>query len=671
MALRFRRRIRLMPGIHLNFGTRGMSISAGVRGASITAGPRGVYLNAGIPGTGLSFRERLSGATRARSSSPRASPSSPPSIVRRRVEVPVLVKLRDDGQVLIETEDGQPLTQKHLKILRDQQPKLLKQWIESGVAKLNAEYEACVNVHIETPNPYSPKLQTFAPFNEEEAPPPPKPIKVGLLDRLLLRRRQIEAENIRLSEAHKEALVDWCTRAQAHLQARDEWASLVHRSSVGDMASMEFVLTKALSAIVWPRETNVSLDFSHQSSMLELDVDLPEIEDMPTRIASLAARGFRVNFKDRTDAEIRRDYLRLVNGTVFRIAGEAFANLPTLEQVTISAFTQRKDPGTGNEMDDYVLSARIHRKDWCSIDFEHLKSIDPVEALARFEIIRSISRGGRLEAIRPFSAKPDRKIALSATVSPWCTRDVKDRPPVFTSTPDPLAALDADGGVKSGRRFASINRLAAVVVILFIGYILVTQVAPRQAPPEKPRETLLSGAAGPAPPPVSPPETKVSTSTSAPETKVSRSSATEAKVSTPTPTASKTAVVAHSQAPNGPPPAEFRGVKWGIAPTKMMQKVGDGVYKNPNKNLNPYFNIPVAEEGYLFEDGKLLAVQLFFDGADNFAKLKAALTKQFGTPNFANERSNIFSWKWKNPEVVLKLYYQEKFQRTTVSLTKS
>jgi hypothetical protein len=139
-------------------------------------------------------------------------------------------------------------------------------------------------------------------------------------------------------------------------------------------------------------------------------------------------------------------------------------------------------------------------------------------------------------------------------------------------------------------------------------------------------------------------------------------------LSTPTPTASKTAVV---QAPNGPPPAEFRGVKWGIAPTKMMQKVGDGVYKNPNKNLNPYFNIPVAEEGYLFEDGKLFAVQLFFDGADNFAKLKAALTKQFGTPNFANERSNIFSWKWKNPEVVLKLYYQEKFQRTTVSLTKS
>src|SRR4029453_18061525 len=111
-------------------------------------------------------------------------------------------------------EDGQPLTQKHLKMLRDQQPKLLQQWIGNGVAKLNADYGACVNVHTETPNPSSPMLQTFAPFNEERAPSPPEPIKVGLLDRLLLRRRRIEAENIRLRQAHEEALADWCTRAQ-------------------------------------------------------------------------------------------------------------------------------------------------------------------------------------------------------------------------------------------------------------------------------------------------------------------------------------------------------------------------------------------------------------------------------------------------------------------------
>jgi hypothetical protein len=136
---------------------------------------------------------------------------------------------------------------------------------------------------------------------------------------------------------------------------------------------------------------------------------------------------------------------------------------------------------------------------------------------------------------------------------------------------------------------------------------------------------------------------------------------------TPTP-----AFVTHSRSPNGLPPADFRGFKWGAVPTKMMQKVGnEGLWKNPSKNLKPYFDIPVAEEAYLFdEDGKLFEGFLWFHGADNFAKLNAVLTKQFGIPNFANEGLKIFKWKWKNPEVVLELYYEKKNETTTVSLKK-
>jgi hypothetical protein len=59
MAFRFRRSIRLAPGLRLNVGKRGVSVSAGVRGASISVGRRGVYGNVGVPGTGLSLRERI------------------------------------------------------------------------------------------------------------------------------------------------------------------------------------------------------------------------------------------------------------------------------------------------------------------------------------------------------------------------------------------------------------------------------------------------------------------------------------------------------------------------------------------------------------------------------------------------------------------------------------
>lgn len=61
MAFRFRKRIRLMPGIYLNIGKNGVSTSIGPRGANINIGKGGIYLNTGIPGTGLSNREKLFG----------------------------------------------------------------------------------------------------------------------------------------------------------------------------------------------------------------------------------------------------------------------------------------------------------------------------------------------------------------------------------------------------------------------------------------------------------------------------------------------------------------------------------------------------------------------------------------------------------------------------------
>ena len=59
MGFRFRRSIRLAPGIRLNLTSRGLSATVGPRGASINVGPRGTYANVGIPGTGLSSRTRV------------------------------------------------------------------------------------------------------------------------------------------------------------------------------------------------------------------------------------------------------------------------------------------------------------------------------------------------------------------------------------------------------------------------------------------------------------------------------------------------------------------------------------------------------------------------------------------------------------------------------------
>jgi hypothetical protein len=55
MGFRFRRSIRILPGLRLNIGKRGVSTSIGVRGAHVTFGKNGVRETVGIPGSGLSY----------------------------------------------------------------------------------------------------------------------------------------------------------------------------------------------------------------------------------------------------------------------------------------------------------------------------------------------------------------------------------------------------------------------------------------------------------------------------------------------------------------------------------------------------------------------------------------------------------------------------------------
>lgn len=61
MAFRFRRSIKIAPGVRVNLSKSGGSLSVGERGATLNAGKRGVYTTIGYPGIGLSYRQRVGG----------------------------------------------------------------------------------------------------------------------------------------------------------------------------------------------------------------------------------------------------------------------------------------------------------------------------------------------------------------------------------------------------------------------------------------------------------------------------------------------------------------------------------------------------------------------------------------------------------------------------------
>jgi hypothetical protein len=59
MGFRFRRTLKILPGVRINLSRSGLSSTVGVQGASVTVGKRGTYANVGVPGSGVSYRTKV------------------------------------------------------------------------------------------------------------------------------------------------------------------------------------------------------------------------------------------------------------------------------------------------------------------------------------------------------------------------------------------------------------------------------------------------------------------------------------------------------------------------------------------------------------------------------------------------------------------------------------
>ena len=56
MAFRFRKSIKILPGVRVNLSQKGISsVSIGKRGATVNINDKGTKITLGIPGTGLSY----------------------------------------------------------------------------------------------------------------------------------------------------------------------------------------------------------------------------------------------------------------------------------------------------------------------------------------------------------------------------------------------------------------------------------------------------------------------------------------------------------------------------------------------------------------------------------------------------------------------------------------
>ena len=395
MSFRFRKSVKLMPGVRLNLSKRGGSLSLGPRGASVTVGRQGVYGNVGLPGSGVSYRTRLDTA-RTRASGAAASSAMPQS-------AHVRVELEDDGKVILRDDAGAELSPRAAKAFRDGHAELLQQWLEQQCNHWNAGIEAILNLHLQTPSRAS--GSRFEPISfAEERTPPFEPIPVPWWTMLMpWRRADIERQNEEKALLNRKAEEAWQARRREHMESEEHRRKLYESAASGDVQAMQAAFEDVLQRIDWPRETSVSFELDDHGSTLWLDVDLPEIEDLPSQTASVASRGLRISVKEKSDTQRRKEYMVHIHAIVFLLIGYAFARLSTLQQAVVSGYSQRTSKMTGVTSDEYLLSVTVRRDQWEGLNLENLQAIDPVTSLEQFELRRTMTKTGVFTPIEPFA----------------------------------------------------------------------------------------------------------------------------------------------------------------------------------------------------------------------------------------------------------------------------
>lgn len=428
--MRFRKRIKLIPGVRLNLSKSGVSLSAGVRGASVTFGKRGNYLNVGIPGTGLYDRKRI-GSSRMQSQQNRSD----------YVSIKVSISLDESGKPVIADQNGDLITEESLlrKIKRSNDYKdTVARLSREKAGEIQQETDKFVNIYRYTPSiiPRSQVEKDLSALHFEEyvkrefdTPEPSRDsVRVDLeanarreirsLPFWTNKKKRAQYVTTHLDKEHRRLLSKWQKEKSVFELKENEYKSSEdkRRSEAFKKAKQEiesklngtesFVGSEIegfLNSISLPVEFSVDYEYKESTGDLLVDLDLPEIEDMPTEKASTLSSG-KISVKQKSKKELKEDYARCVTGLAFIFAGNFFNVSPHIQKILLSGYTQRVSKKTGNMEDEYVYSVLFERDKFEGLN---IKNVDPIEAFSNFKNILNITSSFDLKTIKPFDGIPD------------------------------------------------------------------------------------------------------------------------------------------------------------------------------------------------------------------------------------------------------------------------
>ena len=200
----------------------------------------------------------------------------------------------------------------------------------------------------------------------------------------------------RPDDAEMEAIAQEIALINIHQQAVD-----VAKKAEGalEAAKAEQELEDWLAESEAPIEFAIQTEAVEEKALVMIDLDLPEIEDMPQNTLSELADG-TIKIKKKTKKQQYEDYRTCVFGLGEYVASHAFNVVPQAKKIVVSAYTQRRDEKTGDLLDVFIYSVVFERGAFT----KGYQEKDPYdfcgELKSRFYVLAS----GVMKEIAPFEA---------------------------------------------------------------------------------------------------------------------------------------------------------------------------------------------------------------------------------------------------------------------------
>ncbi|MDX6766870.1 MAG: DUF4236 domain-containing protein [Candidatus Methylacidiphilales bacterium] len=398
MGLRFRKRIKILPGINLNLGLGGVSVSTGVPGLRFNLSKRGLSRTVGIPGTGFYHTERIRSAPRRQNSFSRgqsvaiqsleelkAAAATPGAVFRHRdsgrkaSSASVLAEIRR-----METQRAISSARDQIQAEQDHLEELLNFWKDIPRIPSWDEYTAALAPEVfvtDLARPLEPdevQARREHLFGLEQELATQFPYR--FLPKFTYRSKIKALEHQRwpgywecLLEAFRQKFevyqAEYSRQAEDWQTAEAERTQFLYRMMSGDLEAVVSGAEATIEAINFPFETECEI-FAGEAVALFLHLDLPEIEDViPSHRKEVLKKG-SIRERKIPPKERNEMYARLVLGHAVFVSSTILSAVPYPQHINVTAYTQRARRKAGDPVDTYVLGLGMSREALAAFDAE-------------------------------------------------------------------------------------------------------------------------------------------------------------------------------------------------------------------------------------------------------------------------------------------------------------